>query len=185
LRTSQAKDERTEKLLSDAHTKPAKRLAAHVTAIPHDQPVWINFTVYGALIGTIGAILGMIVAVLMYSPKMRYRIAGKPTGNPYKGQKRWHWILGMVFGVATVTWTFSGLTSLGPFPLMQRLIGQSPRQERQQTLPPPPRQAAAADVPGSAGQDPAEGQPRFVLRRWCCDGGPSEESSGAQRSVTS
>ena len=120
------------------------RIAAHVSAIPHwvyytplrkNQPAWINFMIYSSLIGTLSAILGMVVAVWMYSPKQRYRLAGQPTGIPYKGQKRWHWVLGMVFGVATVTWTFSGLMSLGPFPLMQRLTGQTPRPERQQPVP--------------------------------------------------
>jgi hypothetical protein len=117
------------------------RVAAHVSAIPHwvyytplrqHQPVWINFMIYSSLVGTGGAIIGMVVAVWMYSPKRKYRLAGQPTGIPYRGQKRWHWIIGMVFGVATVTWTFSGMMSLGPFPLMQRLTGTTPRNERVQ-----------------------------------------------------
>ena len=68
------------------------RIAAHVSAIPHwvyytpirkNQPVWINFMVYSSLIGTISAVLGMIVAVWMYSPRRKYRLAGQPTGVPY------------------------------------------------------------------------------------------------------
>jgi hypothetical protein len=66
--------------------------------------------------------IGMVVAVLMYSPKRSYRLQGRPTGIPYRGWKRWHWILGMVFGLATVTWTFSGLMTLGPFPMVQRIV---------------------------------------------------------------
>ena len=145
------------------------RVAAHVSAIPHwvyytplrkHQPIWINFMIYGSLIGTIGAILGMIAAVFMYSPKQKYRLAGQPTGVPYRGQKRWHWMFGMVFGLATVTWTFSGLMSLGPFPLMQRLTGQTSRNERlpqpQQQQPnqtPPPAQAATAQPTPEARSD--------------------------------
>jgi hypothetical protein len=57
----------------------------------------------------------------MYSPRRRYRYAGAPTSIPYVGWKRWHTIVGLVFGVVTTTWAFSGLLSMGPFPIMQRL----------------------------------------------------------------
>jgi hypothetical protein len=35
---------------------------------------------------------------------------------PYRGQKRWHTILGLVFGIATITWAFSGSLAFLPFP---------------------------------------------------------------------
>jgi hypothetical protein len=122
------------------YTTVAKRVAAHVSAIPHwvyytplrkRQPIWLRFMIWSSLIGTIGAILGIVVAAWMYSPRKRYRLEGQPTGIPYRGQKRWHWIFGIVFGVATVTWTFSGLMTLGPFPIVQRLTGTGPREEPQ------------------------------------------------------
>jgi hypothetical protein len=53
----------------------------------------------------------------MYSPRKRYRYDGAPTSIPYRGQKRWHMVLGLVFGMATVTWAFSGLLSMEPFQL--------------------------------------------------------------------
>jgi hypothetical protein len=128
--------------------------------------------IYASLVGTIGAIMGMIVAVWMYSPKQKYRLNARATGIPYRGQKRWHWILGMVFGLATVTWTFSGLMSLGPFPLMQRLTGTTPRNERlpqqqQQQAETPPTQAAQVQPqPPTTNQPPVqEGQRRGGARR--------------------
>jgi hypothetical protein len=118
------------------YTTFGKRLAAHVSAIPHwlyytplrkYQAQWLAFMIWSSLIGTIGAVIGIIVATWMYSSRLKYRLDGKPTGIPYRGQKRWHWILGMIFGLATVTWTFSGLMSLGPFPLVERLTQTGPR----------------------------------------------------------
>jgi hypothetical protein len=48
---------------------------------------------------------------------------GRATSIPYRGWKRWHTIIGLVFGVVTVTWAFSGLLSMGPFDFVERLTG--------------------------------------------------------------
>ncbi len=118
------------------YTTLGKRLAAHISAIPHwlyytplrkYQSQWLSFMIWTSLIGTIGAIIGIVVALWMYSPRLKYRLGGTPTGIPYRGQKRWHWIFGMDSVFATVTWTFSGLMSLGPFPLVERLTQTGPR----------------------------------------------------------
>jgi len=37
------------------------------------------------------------------------------TAIPYTGWMRWHYITGVVFGVFTITWAFSGLLSMEPF----------------------------------------------------------------------
>ena len=52
----------------------------------------------------------------MYSPSKRYRNAGVATSIPYRGQKRWHMVLGLIFGLGAVTWAFSGMLSMDPFP---------------------------------------------------------------------
>jgi hypothetical protein len=107
------------------YTTTASRIAAHVSAIPHwiyytpirkHQPFWLQFMIWTAGIGTIGSILGVVVGVWMYSPNKRYRNKGAPTAIPYRGQKRWHTIIGLCFGVAAVTYAFSGMMSLDPFP---------------------------------------------------------------------
>src|SRR5262245_40516616 len=147
------------------YTTFAKRVQAHVSAIPHwlyytplrkHQPQWLQFMIWSSLIGTVGAILGVVVALWMYSPKKKYRLAGQPTGVPYRGQKRWHWIFGIVFGIATVTWTFSGLMTLGPFPIVQRLTRTAPR-EQQQSQQQQDSQDAGASARGRGGRGPQQG----------------------------
>lgn len=107
------------------YTTTASRWGAWVSAIPHwiyftairqHQAVWIRFVIWSSGIGTVLAIIGLVVAVSRYSPGRRYRQDGRPARLPYPGQQRWHAILGLIFGVATVTWAFSGMLSLDPFP---------------------------------------------------------------------
>ena len=112
------------------YTTTASRFWAYLGAIPHwfyftplrkHPPEWFSFVVWSSLIGSVVVLMGVIVAVWMYSPHKRYRYAGAPTSVPYRGWKRWHMIIGLFFGVATTTWAFSGLLSMGPFPIMSRL----------------------------------------------------------------
>ena len=112
------------------YTTTSSRFWAYMGAIPHwlyftplrqNGRQWFSFVVWSSLIGTIAALMGVVIAVWMYSPRKRYRHAGVPTSIPYKGWKRWHTITGLVFGVVTTTWAFSGLLSMGPFPIMERL----------------------------------------------------------------
>jgi hypothetical protein len=107
------------------YTTTATRLGAWVGAIPHwlyftplrkNGPEWSRFVIWSSGIGTIAAIIGLIVGAWMYSPSRQYRHAGAPSRIPYHGQKRWHMVLGLVFGVAAVTWAFSGMLSMDPFP---------------------------------------------------------------------
>ncbi len=107
------------------YTTTASRLGAYVGAIPHwlyftplrsQGPTWSRVVIWSSGIGTFSAILGVVIGVWMYSPSKRYRYAGARTVIPYRGQKRWHMILGLVFGIATATWAFSGMLSMDPFP---------------------------------------------------------------------
>ena len=109
------------------YTTTTSRVLAYISAVPHwlyftplrkHQPVWIRFATYTAMVGTGGAIIGVVLGLWLYSPKKKkYQFPrGTATSIPYRGQKRWHTILGLIFGVATVTWTFSGSLAFFPFP---------------------------------------------------------------------
>ena len=49
-----------------------------------------RLVIWSSGIGTVAAILGLVIGVWVYSPSKRYRYAGAPTSIPYRGQKRWH-----------------------------------------------------------------------------------------------
>jgi len=123
------------------YTTPSSRLAAYVSAVTHwlyftplrkHQPFWIRFATYSAMVGTAGAIIGVIVGVWLYSPAKKYQFAGAPSRIPYRGWKRWHTMFGLVFGVATITWTFSGSLAFLPFPAPQPARPQQAAAQRQQ-----------------------------------------------------
>jgi hypothetical protein len=110
------------------YTTRGSRLAAYFGAIPH----WLYFTplrkrgqqwtrvvIWSSGLGTVAAILGITVGLWMYSPSRTYRYAGAPASFPYHGQKSWHAILGLFFGLFACTWAFSGMLSMDPFPKLQ------------------------------------------------------------------
>jgi hypothetical protein len=114
------------------YTTRGSRLGAYVGAIPHwlyftplrkHGPEWSRVVIWSSGIGTISALLGIIIGIWMYSPSKRYRYAGTPTGIPYRGQKRWHTVFGLIFGLGAATWAFSGMLSMDPFPTTARRPG--------------------------------------------------------------
>jgi len=111
----------------EQYTTTASRIGAYLGPIPHwlyftplrrHQPQWSRVVIWSSGIGTVAAMLGIIIGIWMYSPSKRYRHAGVATSIPYSGQKRWHAVLGLIFGVGAATWAFSGLLSMDPFPTM-------------------------------------------------------------------
>jgi hypothetical protein len=107
------------------YTTTASRVGAYLGPIPHwlyftplrkHQPAWSRLVIWSSGIGALTAILGLVVGLWVYSPSKRYRVAGAATGIPYRGQKRWHSIFGLLFGLGAVTWAFSGMLSMDPFP---------------------------------------------------------------------
>lgn len=112
------------------HTTTASRLWAYAGAIPHwlyftplrrHSAAWSVLVIWLSALGTVSAVLGLVVGVWAFSPRKRYRI-GRVSGRlPYT---RWRWlhaVLGLTFGIAAVTWVFSGMLSMGPFPAVEKL----------------------------------------------------------------
>ena len=105
-------------------TTRASRMGAYFGAIPHwlyftwlssNGSLWTQVVIWLSGAGTVVSILGLVVGVWLYSPAKAYRFPKGRSSIPYSGQKRWHMILGLVFGVFTCTWVFNGLMSMGPF----------------------------------------------------------------------
>jgi len=118
------------------YTTSRSRFWAYLGAIPHwfyftplrkHQQEWSRFVIWTSGAGAVAALLGIAIGIWMYSPSKQYRYAGGATSIPYRGQKRWHAIFGLIFGIGAVSWAFSGMLSMDPFPI--RASG-APRGER-------------------------------------------------------
>lgn len=97
-------------------TTRGSRSLAWIAAIPHwlyfrplrvNDSLWAQIVIWTSGLGCILAIAGIVVGTVQYR-RSRPHI-------PYSGWMRWHYITGVVFGIFTLTWVFSGMLSMEPF----------------------------------------------------------------------
>lgn len=79
------------------------------TLLRQRPALWSQVVVWAAIAGTFLTVFGLVVGIARYG-------RGAPgRGSPYRGVKRWHHWLGLVFGALTLTWVGSGLLSMNPW----------------------------------------------------------------------
>jgi len=93
--------------------------------------VWNEFIVWTSIAGTIMCVVGIAWGLWRFSPLRGYRLRREPHWSPYAGWMRWHHYAGLIFGVVTTTWIFSGLLSMDPFDWHP---GTSPTREQRQRV---------------------------------------------------
>jgi len=102
------------------------RALAWIGAIPHwlyftplrrNPRLWTDVVVYSSELGCVLAVVGLVLGVVQFRRTRPFRLSGS---IPYAGWMRWHYITGVVFGVFTLTWVFSGLMSMEPFDWTRR-----------------------------------------------------------------
>jgi uncharacterized iron-regulated membrane protein len=100
-------------------TTRQSRTLAWMGTIPHwlyfaalraNQPLWYRIVVWTSELACVLAVLGLILGVTQYRRSKPLRLS-----LPYSGWMRWHYVTGVVFGLFTLTWAFSGLLSMEPF----------------------------------------------------------------------
>ena len=92
----------------------------YFTWLRRDGPLWQQIVAWGALAGAMMCVLGMVVGFIRLRVRARYRLRSGLSHSPYAGWMKWHHYSGLVFGLVTITWAFSGAMSLGrPFPSLR------------------------------------------------------------------
>jgi hypothetical protein len=111
-------------------TTRGQRVTAWLGAIPHwlyptilrsKVALWDAVVVWTAITGTFLTAIGLYIGVARFK---RYK-SGR--WSPYRGWFYWHHMIGLVFGVLTLTWVFSGLLTMSPWGFLDSAAG---RQER-------------------------------------------------------
>jgi uncharacterized iron-regulated membrane protein len=94
---------------------------AWISTIPHwlyfsalrdNQPLWYRTVVWTSGAVCVLAVLGLLLGFTQFRKTRPFTLS---KAIPYSGWMRWHYITGVVFGVFTLTWAFSGMLSMEPF----------------------------------------------------------------------
>jgi hypothetical protein len=103
-------------------TNRRERILAWLGAIPHwfyltglrsNGPLWSQVVIWTAVLGTFLTLTGIYVGIV----RLYRRRNGRLT-SPFRGLWYWHHMLGLFFGLLTLTWVFSGLMTMNPWGLM-------------------------------------------------------------------
>jgi hypothetical protein len=112
-------------------TTRAERFWNWLGAVPHwlyptvlraNGALWTQVVIVLSVMGTFLTALGLWLGIQRWLQRRRGR------WSPYRGLWEWHHVSGLVFGVLTLTWVFSGLMSMNPWGLLD---GRSGPEERQ------------------------------------------------------
>ena len=104
-------------------TTRAQRAWNWLGAVPHwlyptllrqNAPLWSQVVIWTSVVGTFLTLTGLYLGLVQLARKHR-------TGrwSPYKGLFFWHHVSGLVFGLLTLAWVFSGLMSMNPWGLLE------------------------------------------------------------------
>ncbi len=87
----------------------------YITALRSHNSLWHWVMIAASAWGLLMCVFGIAAGALRYSPSRRYRFPGpRYSSVPHVGTKRWHYLLGYIFGAVTFTWILSGLFSMNP-----------------------------------------------------------------------
>jgi hypothetical protein len=87
----------------------------YFTPLRQNGPLWTAVIIWSSLIGCVMCVTGLLWGLLRFSPSARFRLKRQTANSPYAGMMKWHHYAGLLFGVVTLTWTYSGLLSMGPY----------------------------------------------------------------------
>jgi hypothetical protein len=77
--------------------------------------VWAQSIIWLSIAGTLMCLAGIAWGVWRLAPMRGYRLRDHRQWSPYAGWMRWHHYAGLIFGIVTTTWIFSGLLSMDPW----------------------------------------------------------------------
>jgi hypothetical protein len=87
----------------------------YFTPLRRHAALWNETIVWLSIAGTVMCVVGLAWGVWRLAPLRGYRLRDHRQWSPYAGWMRWHHYAGLIFGIVTTTWIFSGLLSMDPW----------------------------------------------------------------------
>ena len=87
----------------------------YFTKLRSDVVLWSQIVIWAATLGTFLALFGLYLGIAQLGSAARL--------SPYRGLLSWHHIVGLLFGLVTLTWVVSGLVSMNPWGFLERPRG--------------------------------------------------------------
>ncbi len=87
----------------------------YFTPLRRNAALWNEVIVWSSIAGTVMCIVGIVWGLWRLAPLRGYRLRDHRQWSPYAGWMRWHHYAGLIFGIVTTTWIFSGLLSMDPW----------------------------------------------------------------------
>jgi hypothetical protein len=87
----------------------------YFTPFRRHAALWTQTIIWTSIAGVALSIAGLLWGIWRYSPSRRYRLKRQARRSPYAGLMQWHHYAGLIFGITTITWLFSGLLSIEPW----------------------------------------------------------------------
>ena len=87
----------------------------YFTPFRRHAALWTQTIIWTSIAGAAMSIAGLLWGIWRYSPLRRYRLKRQSRRSPYAGLMQWHHYAGLIFGITTITWLFSGLLSMEPW----------------------------------------------------------------------
>ena len=103
-------------------TNARERLLGWLGAVPHwlyptllreNAKLWIQVVIWTSVVGVFLTGTGLYIGI------SRWLAAPKGRVSPFRGLWMWHHMIGLFFGVLTLTWVASGLLSMNPWGLLE------------------------------------------------------------------
>lgn len=91
------------------------------TTLRQNTALWSQVVIWLSIISLFLVVVGIYLGIRQFS----FRASG--SRSPYRGLNLWHHYSGLIFGLVTVTWLFSGLLSMNPWGAFE---GESGSEER-------------------------------------------------------
>ena len=87
----------------------------YFTPFRRNAGLWTDAIISLSLAGTVTCAMGLAWGLWRMAPFRGYRLRDHRQWSPYAASMRWHHYAGLLFGITTLTWVFSGLLSMDPW----------------------------------------------------------------------